>query len=494
MSNVYEAIKILDSKEERTALRTLFTNNPEKRAEAERILPTCEDNGEIVAYFKELLKPAQEDEELLTRIKEAWVFLVSFENGFGLRTNESDTYFAIGSRMLFQLLREKMMFPEITNKYEPPDPLDVVKLIAKHHNRNLKNVTVILVVDGMQQLMLNNDDGLKSDSSFYKTLTSVADLAFNGIFVIPVCTSTITGPIDGMLRYSQRKRIYLPVTSLQPPNYRQGDSLVPVFKNDEITSILVEDCGGHGRALEVLNDCLVGLNIEECNVNTLMNDLRSKLTEKYRNSILASAGDARPIARAILTRRILNRYKPVPKTNKTPDEFAGGGLIRFEQIENSPKGYLTAPYIWLWIFVEISQHQGDSILRDWEFADYEEQRALLNPSAVIEEDELITISDVHAGARLNGDIQFKNHNLRPEIAKHHTNTKSKSLTTSEWNVDCCNSTVDPGTESLNEIHQYKLREKAVSKKEYQKEREKSASENDFFIFFTTTNCNIEIQK
>ncbi|CAG8522091.1 6732_t:CDS:2, partial [Racocetra fulgida] len=57
MSNVYEAIKILDSKEERTALRTLFTNNPEKRAEAERILPTCEDNEEVVSYFKDLLKP-----------------------------------------------------------------------------------------------------------------------------------------------------------------------------------------------------------------------------------------------------------------------------------------------------------------------------------------------------------------------------------------------------------------------------------------------------
>src|SRR5205823_12801657 len=57
MSNIYEAIKILDSKEERTALRTLFTNNPEKRTEAERILPTCEDNEEIVAYFKDLIKP-----------------------------------------------------------------------------------------------------------------------------------------------------------------------------------------------------------------------------------------------------------------------------------------------------------------------------------------------------------------------------------------------------------------------------------------------------
>ena len=36
---------------------------------------------------------AQEDEELLTRIKEAWVFLVSYENGLALRTEESHPFF-----------------------------------------------------------------------------------------------------------------------------------------------------------------------------------------------------------------------------------------------------------------------------------------------------------------------------------------------------------------------------------------------------------------
>ncbi|CAG8693137.1 4128_t:CDS:2, partial [Funneliformis caledonium] len=486
---------------------------------------------------------AQEDEELLTRIKEAWVFLVSYENGLALRTEESHPFFAIGTRMLFQLLRGKMMLHEIIKTFNPPDPLDVVSLIAKHHNRDLKNATVILVVDGMQQLMENKDDGLKLNSTFYKTLTSVADLAFSSTFVIPVCTSTITGPIDGMLRYSPRKRIYLPVASLQPPNYRQGDILVPVFKNDEITNTLVEDCGGHGRALEALDDCLAGRSIEECNVDTLMNDLRHDLTEKYRNAIFSTVEDARPIARAIFTKRLLNKYKPIPKTDKTPDEFVGGGLIRFEQSSSSSRrGYLTAPYIWLWIFMEISNEEGDPLLRDWEFADYGEQRAFLNPvtslqakswqsfekfvasfrcikSTVIEEDELINISEVHAGARLNGDIQFKNHNLQLEIAKHHTDTNSKNHTANEWNVECYNSTVDvrkfkhciinapaspygdsflsldqPGTESPNEIHQFKLRKKAVSQKEYHEEREKSASENDFFILFTTANCNIKIPK
>ncbi|CAG8483728.1 9910_t:CDS:2 [Acaulospora morrowiae] len=206
-------------------------------------------------------------------------------------------------------------------------------------------------------------------------------------------------------------------------------------------------------------------------------------------------------------------------------------------------GYLTAPYIWLWVLVEISHEQGDPILRDWGFADYGEQKAFLNPvlslkakswqsfekfvasfrcikSAVIKEDELTTISKVHAGARLNGDIQFKNHNLQLKIARHQTDTKSKNLTIGEWNVDCSNTTVDvwrfkhciinapgspygnaflsldqPGAESPNEILQHKLTQKPISQEVFEQEHKKSASENDFFILFTTAdNCIIKLPK
>ena|SRR5581483_3079837 len=57
VSNVYEAIKTLDSNEEKAALRAFFASNPIQRAKAELILPACENNEEVVAYFKDLLKP-----------------------------------------------------------------------------------------------------------------------------------------------------------------------------------------------------------------------------------------------------------------------------------------------------------------------------------------------------------------------------------------------------------------------------------------------------
>ncbi|RHZ82069.1 hypothetical protein Glove_114g37 [Diversispora epigaea] len=453
---------------------------------------------------------AQEDQELLTRIKKAWVFLISLENGTSLLPMENP-YFAIGTRMLFQLLRMKMSLCDVIRAYEPPDPLKVVSL---------------------------------EDSQFYKTLSGIADLALKGTFLIPLCTSTITGEVENSLKHSHRNHVYLPVVPLEPSYQRQEYKIVLVFNDDEVTNVLVQDCGGHGRALEVLNNFLDRRDIKKCNFNTLMHDLRLSLTETYHNAILGSIKYARPLIRAILTRRCLDLFKTIPKTDITPDDLVGSGLIRFERISNnSPMGYLTAPYIWLWIFAEMSHKQGDTLIRDWGFTDYTEQRVLSNPvsplhpkswqdfkkfvtsfrcikSDIIEEDEPTTMSEVHAGARLNGDIQFKNHNLEFQVATHQTDTNSENHTASKWDVECQDSAVDvrqfkhciinassspygdaflsldrQDTKISNEVHQYKLMKKSITQEEYIQEREKSASKNDFFILFTTAeNCNINLPK
>ena len=480
---------------------------------------------------------ANEDEELLARIKDAYVFHVSYENGTNLRPKEDDPLRAVGSRMLFQLLREEMSLNDVLFRYEAPFPMSVVSLVAKHENRDMKDITVILVVDGMQELMVHENDGLDKNSAFYRTLSSIGDLGLEKIFLMPCCTCTITSSIESVVALSHRKRVYLPVASLKPPEYRQGKNLVPVFEKKDIMNILVEDCGGHGRALEVLSECMAGRSIDNCNFDNLMHDLRVRLTDRYKEAIWKSRSDAKAIARAILTRSLLDIDKPVPKTEKKPDQFVQGGLIRFERKNEAPRGYFTAPYIWLWIFVEISNEWKDPILRDWAFADYRELLSLSRSkpwqsfenfvasfrclkSAVIEENEPTTISEVHAGARLNGDVQFINHNLHLQFAKHQTDTNSENNPASEWNVECNNTIVDvqkfkhciinapsspygdaflsldqPDAKSLNEIHQYKHTQKSISQELYQTERKKSSSENDFFILFTTSeDCDIELPK
>ena len=109
-----------------------------------------------------------EDEELREKLRNAWVFHTSFENGTSLRLSESDPFTAIGTRMLHQLLPEKA-FDQID--YKAPDPLAVLRQVAKGENKELKDTAVILIVDGMQQLMDSRNDGHNRNSRFYRTLT-----------------------------------------------------------------------------------------------------------------------------------------------------------------------------------------------------------------------------------------------------------------------------------------------------------------------------------
>uniref|UniRef100_U9TPU5 Uncharacterized protein n=1 Tax=Rhizophagus irregularis (strain DAOM 181602 / DAOM 197198 / MUCL 43194) TaxID=747089 RepID=U9TPU5_RHIID len=118
------------------------------------------------------ISSVSKDKDLLARIKDAYVFNVSYENGTALRPRE-DPFLAIGTRMLFQLLREEMDFDEVRLTYEPPSPMSVLSLVAKYRNRDLKDITVILIVDAMQQLMLSTDDGLNKDSDFYRTIITI---------------------------------------------------------------------------------------------------------------------------------------------------------------------------------------------------------------------------------------------------------------------------------------------------------------------------------
>jgi hypothetical protein len=73
-------------------------------------------------------------------------------------------------------------------------------------------------------------------------------------YLLAVRTATVSGPIEGFLKVSARKRVYLPVATLEPPNTMNNGVLRPVFAMDNpMLKILVEDCGGHGRAIEVLS-------------------------------------------------------------------------------------------------------------------------------------------------------------------------------------------------------------------------------------------------
>ena len=122
-------------------------------------------------------------------------------------------------------------------------------------------------------------------------------------------------------------------------------------------------------------------------------------------------------------------------------------------------------------------------------------------SWLLQDGEATSIQTVHRGADLNCNVEFKNHHLRLERAKHRTNTKSTAEVMVDRDCIKCDVEVHKGkyfilnapcapfgdafcgldTTERNEVHQYKYYKKQkLSKADFFSERQKAALEKDFF--------------
>ncbi|KAG0287648.1 hypothetical protein BGZ97_007036, partial [Linnemannia gamsii] len=471
----------------------------------------------------------ENDQELRNRIEHAWVFHVSLENGTSPLIQEVDPIEAVGNRMLLQLLPDKRL-NDVVGAYEGVHPMHVLDLVATRTGQDLKSATVILVVDGLQSFMSNPSDGVNKESAFYRALTNIGDLAIRDVFLMVCCTATVTSPVDKALASTHRNRVVLPVASLEPPHITRNGLSTPVFdEGDHIIKVLVNDCGGHGRALESLQIAIEDSG-QDFNVELLMNNLYHKLQNLYSEALLIQSSTVQAMARAILTRAYLNPDNPLPGTAKLPGELAIPGLIRYEQPNGlGSGGYLVAPYIWVWLFSYQPREDADPLLNNWRFCDYPDLKSKTDPrsppgaqfwqhfehfvatfrclkSRVLEDGKRTTVSVIHTGARLNGDISFKNHHPKLAISSQHVDTKSPShgrfstvrceheeLSVRTGKHCIINAPSAPFGDSFTgldarrfctEVHQCKL---TTDRREidYQAERRKAASDKDFFMLFTT---------
>ncbi|GJJ78218.1 hypothetical protein EMPS_10577 [Entomortierella parvispora] len=472
----------------------------------------------------------EEDQELRSKIEHAWVFHVSLENGVSPLEKEVYPIEAIGTRMLLQLLPDKRL-RDVMEDYKEVHPMHVLDLVARGNGRDLRSATVILVVDGLQSFMRHPKDGHNKDSAFYRALTNIGDLAFEDVFLMACCTATVTTPVDKALAFTHRKRVILPVASLEPPFIYRNGLASPVFdEDDHITKVLVSDCGGHGRALESLQQVMEAAGTD-FNVDSLMNNLLHKLKDLYSEALSISSSTVQAIARAILTRAYLDPNQPLLGSGELPGELAIPGLIRYEQPNGlGSGGYLTAPYIWVWLFSYQSTKDVDPLLVNWRFCDYSDLKSKMDPrsppgaqfwqhfehflatfrclkSRVLGDGEPTAISAIHIGARLRGDIHFKNHRLKVAISSKQVDTKSTGYGRMTSSILCehqmlnirqyehcvINAPSAPYGDSFlgldvrgfrTEVHQCKLIADG-GRIDYQAEREKAASDKDFFIMFTS---------
>ncbi|KAE9268264.1 hypothetical protein PF001_g29723 [Phytophthora fragariae] len=209
---------------------------------------------EMKGLLCEAAKQSQQ-QELVERMENAYVFRVTFEDGTCTTGNLLDSKcpeFDVSYRMLYQLAKDRIEWPQFVDRLVESYPSlrlrieTVMEILATLEKvDNMKNMTVILCVDGLQKL---NNDGTMA-CALYRVLATICGfLNSSRAFAVCVCSATMEIPVERALSYSSQRRVYLP-----PPALRGEEVLEPRTKFEKR---LVNDMGGHGRALETLASVL----------------------------------------------------------------------------------------------------------------------------------------------------------------------------------------------------------------------------------------------
>jgi hypothetical protein len=318
-------------------------------------------------------------------LKSAFVFHVSFENGTPLtREERNDPWNAIGIRMLHQLLDEPIQ--DIHSQYVA-DPGTVFQLVAAAENVDLyDDFTGILVIDGVQKAINSDDDRENEGSIFYGLLGQIAGLSLmsrsqrgprKAPFIMTCVTATCFGPVKEFIADSHRNRVYLPINRLKTPTRKSDDS--PIFDNSPVTRLLVNDVGGHARAIELIADKLREYTAEP-NIAELANGVYEELSNRYREAVSVLLRHGLPVVQCVLSRQPIYLTDTIPGSNLRWEEITASGLIWFERAGTDyhydAPGYLVVPYIWLWMLARLDP-SGDTghlcqFLKNWQFNDYAE--------------------------------------------------------------------------------------------------------------------------
>jgi hypothetical protein len=127
------------------------------------------------------------------------------------------------------------------------------------------------------------------------------------------------------MRESQRWRVYLPCDPIEAPKAADGQA---VFKHDNLLArVLIKDCGGHGRALEILAEFMDRIQQNVSDVRLFID----QLTSTY-DSVIPEEGNALAIIKSVMGNGDLPRDDKLLGGVCTPDEVSARGLIRFNLV------------------------------------------------------------------------------------------------------------------------------------------------------------------
>jgi hypothetical protein len=135
--------------------------------------------------------------------------------------------------------------------------------------------------------------------------------------------------------------------------------------------------------MELIADELAKYQNElEPNIAEFADALHAELMDRYHEAVSVLEDHTFPIVQCILSRQQIRLQDVITGSDLQWEHVAASGLIWFERTTTNygTRGYLVAPYIWLWMLARLPAENAASenamricrFLRDWQFNDYAE--------------------------------------------------------------------------------------------------------------------------
>jgi hypothetical protein len=486
--------------------------------------PGCGKSRSLDEFPKVLQNAAsriENSDRLQRRLQNMCIFKISFENGTGISDGLPERS-VIPAHMAYQLQESSLSWIEFIGT---PAAKNMTFDTIVHHLLTIleipkeRDLTMLLLIDGLQV----------SGSALENIVNMICELSFcTDPFILIACSTTTTIRTLNFLNNVSIRSI----VTLTPPPISEPLEITRLFESlvtyDKrlITKIMMQDMGGHGRALECLLETLKECDLNHVSANTVMQGVTSKLRLLYKNwNILQNQDEVQGLLVSVFCRAKLKLNEVIPGTTVTVDEIMQAGLFRYDDKE----GTLSVAYIWILLMKDFNRFPELTAIINMDYESIQEKirhgsSPSLSPEAFEEfwcnfravrsrcfrnEFQLLW-SVLHSGALITngGDIKVENNHLSFTRAASRFATKSSIQDTIKLvdGADIANESRDalldkvilngagaPSGDSLvvlklsngtlcSEAHQCKrFNVSTLTTDAVRKEREKAADPGDFFV-------------
>ncbi|KAI9994921.1 hypothetical protein PInf_011764 [Phytophthora infestans] len=448
----------------------------------------------------------QGDPAMKQLLQTAYNFKITFENGTTDNYGISDPRKMIGTRMLYQLQESDWtMFN--ANPVNQVFPAEVLTKLSAITETDSNRMCVILCVDSLQKLQ--HEPGSKR-SEFYTAFASLCDLVnASKCWLIVICAATISQPVDEFLAASPQWREMLQTTSLKRPKINGRDVFDTFdYGNGALTQLLVDDMGGHGRALEELFNVMLQNQGHAFEFIPVMHNVLAAIRQAYP-AIVAQMQSMKQAFLAVISRRRVDGNSRFGSL--TLDQVISCGLIRLDGI------HLQCPFV-LYMLLEThhipwNKHatyapaERLEDLKPWQLWEHFNCKFRVLKSQAFAQEESVLWTDIHHGARFGDGCNRRviERQLTYALADKRMPTKTKGF--KEERCSCGNDQgkcflyqpadgspsgdaflcLEDATKGFfHEVHQCKCVEGNLSLDVFEQERLKAAGPDDLFILYCTS--------